>query len=143
MSWHLQTLAKYGDVEEAGGGRGRSRPWQAVSLTYNFESKMNDPEDADAGEALEMSLHDRNNQRLREWWSRLRSYPVKWRRAAFSTFAFTYLTAEEMERLNTDINELLLHYKDRNHLKDRRPAGARPVQVLAYGYPLPASRSGN
>ena len=25
MSWHLQTLAKYGFVEEAGGGRGRSR----------------------------------------------------------------------------------------------------------------------
>ncbi len=33
MSWHLQTLAKYGFVEEAGGGRGRSRPWRVVSLT--------------------------------------------------------------------------------------------------------------
>ena len=26
MSWHLQTLAKYGFVEETGDGRGRSRP---------------------------------------------------------------------------------------------------------------------
>jgi hypothetical protein len=25
MSWHLQTLAKYGYVEEAGGGKGYSR----------------------------------------------------------------------------------------------------------------------
>src|SRR6201985_3941873 len=28
MSWHLQTLAKYGFVEETGEGRGRSRPWR-------------------------------------------------------------------------------------------------------------------
>lgn len=37
MSWHLQTLAKYGFVEEAGGGRGRSRPWRAVSLTLSVK----------------------------------------------------------------------------------------------------------
>ena len=28
MSWHLQTLAKYGYVEEADGGVGRRRPWR-------------------------------------------------------------------------------------------------------------------
>src|ERR1700734_766096 len=38
MSWHLQTLAKYGFVEETGEGRGRSRPWRAVSLTVNIKS---------------------------------------------------------------------------------------------------------
>src|SRR4030088_3589210 len=27
-SFHLRTLAKYGYVEEAGGGRGRQRPWR-------------------------------------------------------------------------------------------------------------------
>ena len=31
MSWHLQTLAKYGFVEETGKGRGRSRPWRLAS----------------------------------------------------------------------------------------------------------------
>src|SRR2546423_11325721 len=29
-SWHLRQLAKYGFVEEAGGGTGRQRPWQIV-----------------------------------------------------------------------------------------------------------------
>ena len=38
MSWHLQTLAKYGFIEEAGGGRGRSRPWRIVDVTFSFES---------------------------------------------------------------------------------------------------------
>ena len=28
MSWHLQTLAKYGFIVEAEGGKGRSRPWK-------------------------------------------------------------------------------------------------------------------
>ena len=31
-SFHLRTLAKYGFVEEAGGGTGRQRPWRVVSL---------------------------------------------------------------------------------------------------------------
>src|ERR1700761_2204857 len=44
MSWHLQTLAKYGFVEETGEGRGRSRPWRVVSVTRSFETGMNDPE---------------------------------------------------------------------------------------------------
>ena len=30
-SWHLRQLAKYGFVEETGGGTGRNRPWRAVS----------------------------------------------------------------------------------------------------------------
>ena len=28
-AFHLRTLAKYGFIEEAGGGRGRERPWKA------------------------------------------------------------------------------------------------------------------
>jgi predicted transcriptional regulator len=42
MSWHLQTLAKYGFVEEAGGGRGRSRPWRRVAETLDFENSTGD-----------------------------------------------------------------------------------------------------
>jgi predicted transcriptional regulator len=32
-AFHLRTLAKYGYVEEAGGGRGRERPWRPSSAT--------------------------------------------------------------------------------------------------------------
>src|ERR1700727_2212659 len=44
MSWHLQTLAKYGFVEETGDGRGRSRPWRVTSPTRSWETGMTDPE---------------------------------------------------------------------------------------------------
>src|ERR1700761_5397400 len=37
MSWHLQTLAKYGFVEETGEGKGRSRPWRVISHTHHFD----------------------------------------------------------------------------------------------------------
>ncbi len=31
-SFHLRQLAKYGFVEEAGGGKGRARPWRLTSI---------------------------------------------------------------------------------------------------------------
>ena len=33
-SFHLRQLAKYGFVEEAGGGKGRSRPWRPALSLY-------------------------------------------------------------------------------------------------------------
>src|SRR3984885_9676918 len=35
-SFHLRQLAKYGFVEEAGGGAGRSRPWRAAAVGMAF-----------------------------------------------------------------------------------------------------------
>jgi predicted ArsR family transcriptional regulator len=143
MSWHLQTLAKYGYIEEAGGGRGRSRPWRIVNVSYNFESATSDPEHAAAAEALEATLHQNIDENLRAWWSRRRSYSEEWRRAAFSTFTATYLTVEEMTELSEAIDELLKRYAGRSADKSRRPRGSEPVQVMALGHPLPPMPSGH
>jgi DNA-binding transcriptional ArsR family regulator len=143
MSWHLQTLAKYGFVEEAGGGRGRSRPWRVVSLTYNFETALTEPEHAAAGEMLEATFQERNLSRLREWWRERRSYPAKWRQAAFSADAVTYLTVEELQQLGDEINVILGRYRPRTRDKERRPPDALPVHLVAYGHPLPPTPSGN
>jgi DNA-binding transcriptional ArsR family regulator len=143
MSWHLQTLAKYGFVEDAGDGRGRSRPWRLVALTHNFETGMADPARAAAGEALESSFQERNIRRLREWWSQRRSYPAKWRKAAFVTDALTYLTAEEMTQIGEDIRTILLQYRDRSRDKSARPPDALPVHLVAFGHPVPPTPTGN
>ncbi|AOR29820.1 hypothetical protein BFF78_00820 [Streptomyces fodineus] len=37
-AFHLCTLAKYGFVEEAGGGTGRSRPWRRAHIGFSFEA---------------------------------------------------------------------------------------------------------
>jgi DNA-binding transcriptional ArsR family regulator len=136
MSWHLQTLAKYGFVEEAEGGRGRSRPWRAVPGVRSFETAQGDADTAAAGDALESTFQERNMQRLREWWARRRSYPVRWRRAAFAMDAFTYMTAAEMEQLSKDIHELVQRYRHRIEDESARPKGALPVHLLSYGHPV-------
>jgi DNA-binding transcriptional ArsR family regulator len=139
MSWHLQTLAKYGFVEEAGGGRGRARPWRAISRITSFETSLEDPDTAAASDALEASYQERNIRSLREWWTHRRSYPAKWRKAAFSSNSFTYLTSAELTHLSEEINALILRYRDRVRDEESRPKGALPVRIVAYGHPVPGN----
>jgi DNA-binding transcriptional ArsR family regulator len=137
MSWHLQTLAKYGYVEEAGGGKGRSRPWRIASVSNRFRTASEDPEFDAAGEALESTFADRAYARLREWWGRRASYPFAWRDAAFTSDSLGYLTAEEMAEVGEEIAALFGRYRDRVLNKELRPAGAQPTQLVAFGHPIP------
>jgi DNA-binding transcriptional ArsR family regulator len=142
MSWHLQTLAKYGFVEETGEGRGRSRPWRATRPSESFDTGVSDPDVASAGEALERTVVERSNERLREWWSESRGYPVKWRRAAFMADSIAYLTADELAAITAEVHGIYSRYLDRVD-KENRPEGALPVHLFALGHPLPPTRSGN
>jgi predicted ArsR family transcriptional regulator len=142
MSWHLQTLAKYGFVEETGAGRGRSRPWRLTSPSRSFETAMTDPDAAAAGEALERTFLERTYEQMREWWSRRLTYPVKWRRAAFITDTVRYLTAEELASMMEEIVAIHDRYAERES-QEERPAGALPVRLYAHGHPLPPAPSGN
>jgi DNA-binding transcriptional ArsR family regulator len=142
MSWHLQTLAKYGFVEETGEGRGRSRPWRLASESHAFDTGMADPGVAAASEALERTLVERSYDQLREWWSRRLSYPTEWRSAAFMSNSVTYLTAAELAEITDEINAIYTRYWDRS-AKEKRPADALPVHLSAHGHPLPPSPSGN
>src|SRR5262245_16825908 len=42
-AFHLRTLAKYGFVQEAGGGRGRERPWRRAHAALHITSEQDDP----------------------------------------------------------------------------------------------------
>jgi DNA-binding transcriptional ArsR family regulator len=143
MSWHLQTLAKYGYVEEAGGGKGRRRPWRIASVSNRFRAASEDPEFDTAGEALESTFADRAYSRLRDWWARRASYPFIWRDAAFGSDSLAYLTAEEMAEVGEEIVALFGRYRDRVLNKQLRPAGAEPVHLVGFGHPLPPTPTGN
>jgi predicted ArsR family transcriptional regulator len=142
MSWHLQTLAKYGFVEETGEGRGRSRPWRTTNAARRFDTAMPDAETAAAGEALERTFLERTFNQMTQWWSRRLTYPLKWRRAAFMSENITYLTAEELAEITEEIVALYDRYMDRED-KKKRPAGALPVHLYAHGHPLPPTAAGN
>jgi len=143
MSWHLQTLAKYGYVEDAGGGKGRSRPWRLVSVSQRFKAMPEDPQADAAGDALVSTFADDAFSRLRTWVTRRASYSHQWRDAAFAANAITYLTADEMSALRDEIVELLGRYQDRIVDKQLRPKDAEPVKLVAFGHPIPPTPTGN
>ena len=143
MSWHLQTLAKYGYVEEAEGGVGRRRPWRRVSIGTIYDETPDDPELSIAAATLSQLGHERSLDRLRLWFGQRTSYPQAWQHAWFSINNLSYLLPEELEKLAVDIDALLTPYRDRTAHPDRRPAGSKPVGVVAYGHPLQPTPSGN
>src|SRR5262249_42524644 len=54
-AFHLRTLAKYGFVQEAGGGRGRERPWKSADRHIAISTKQDDPRAATAAGALSLA----------------------------------------------------------------------------------------
>ena len=142
MSWHLQTLAKYGFVEETGDGRGRSRPWRATSRSRQFIADEQEPEAELAGEALARTFLERSFDQAREWMSRRPAYPAEWRNADFMTDTVRYLTAEELRAVMEEIVAIQDRYADRDE-KAERPEGALPVHLYAHGHPLPPTPAGN
>lgn len=118
-------MAKYGFVTEAGGGRGRARPWRLVSVGTRFTVDSTASHDVEvAAGALSELYHERQFQRLREWEVQRSSYPREWRRASFSSAARTYMTASELKQLEEEITSLLTQYRDRLVQPSRRPRGS-------------------
>src|SRR5580692_2386054 len=73
-SFHLRQLAKYGFVEEAGGGTGRSRPWRLTSSGMSF-SPSGDTEAEIASDAVVRMFRERQLERYQTWRSTKASYP--------------------------------------------------------------------
>ncbi len=74
-SFHLRQLAKYGFVEEAGGGKGRSRPWRLTSIGMQFATAHDDPETEMAAGALVRMLRERQFARYRTWLETNQNFP--------------------------------------------------------------------
>jgi DNA-binding transcriptional ArsR family regulator len=135
MSWHLQTLAKYGFIEEAGGGRGRSRPWRIASVTNRFTNVKGDPSSTAAVQALAMTALERSSQLMREWWSQHEAFEPIWSNAAFMTDSINYLTPEELAAFAEQVDELWAKFNYRTD-RDKRPEDAMPVHFNAHAHPM-------
>jgi hypothetical protein len=137
-AFHLRTLAKYGFVEEAGGGRGRERPWKASqkSLRIRLNSSELDSEQAQvAAGALEQVWHDRWFARIRDVFVNRRWSP-EWEDAAGSSQTLAFLTPEELRTVRDEINAIFGRvWDERRRDPAQRPAGALPVEIVAFAYP--------
>lgn len=136
-SFHLRQLARYGLVEEAGGGKGRARPWRVTSIGYSLGSIHDDPEAEIASNALLRLWRERTLGRYQTWLETKATYPRRWREAASDDEYLLYLTAGELDQLHKELTDLLLpRFRDRITDSSRRPPGAVPVELLMFSFPI-------
>ena len=135
-SFHLRQLAKYGFVEEAGGGKGRARPWKMTSIGMNIRG-IGDPETEIAAATLGRLVTDRQIARYQAWTRSMASYPREWRQAAGTSEWVLFLTPDELKQLNDELAEVLVsRFRERFTDPSKRPPGALPVEYLLFSYPI-------
>ena len=135
-AFHLRTLAKYGFLEEAGGGRGRERPWRMRYRRFELVPPGQDPETKLAAEAVATIWVDRWLARARERLMRTLGHPAEWQEAAIASQTDTYLTAQEAKEMYEALDRLIEPYRDRRDDASLRPAGSLRYELLLFGYPL-------
>jgi len=134
-SFHLRQLAKYGLVEEAGGGRGRERPWRATAMFTDVPTVTDSPE-LDAASGLFRSIvAERYYEQMMGWLEARADEPAEWQRAALFGDVFVYLTADELTELGERVDRLLDRYIDRTTRPELRPPGARMVTYIHVAAP--------
>lgn len=137
MSWHLNTLAKHGFVEEEQ-VPGRRRPWRLTSTGHRWDDDEPDP----AADALTDVVAERAIARLRQWLGTRHDAELVWQRAApFFTWTL-WVTPEELEGIGAELMAVFERYGDRLTDPSARPAGSAPVDGLVALHPAPPLGAG-
>jgi len=134
-SFHLRQLAKYGLVEEAAGGRGRERPWQATAMFTSWSGAGGSPDLAIADQMLTAVVAERYAEQLQAWLAAKPGEPVEWQEAAGLGEALLYVTPDELTRIGEELDDLLRPYLDRIGDRSTRPDGARLVSFIRMALP--------
>ena len=134
-TFHLGQLAKYGLVEEAGGGRGRERPWRATASFTSWPNVLTEQEAAAAGQLLEAIVVEQHFEAVMGWVERKDEEPREWQEAAQLDDAALYLTSGELAEMGRAISSLFEPYLARAEHAELRPEGARPVTILNLAFP--------
>lgn len=141
-SYHLRMLAKYGLVEQSGGGRGREKPWRATARATHWEAAYDDPDATEAVGDLTMAQVEAYVRKLGAALAVRHRLPRAWQAAEHSGDWSLYLTPDELTGLTEEMTRLLSRYDDRLADPARRPEGARLVSVLRLAFVDPQDAAG-
>jgi predicted transcriptional regulator len=141
-SFHLRQLAKYGLVEEAGGGTGREKPWQATTMFTTWDAIAETPEAAAATSLLKTVMAESYFERLMRWLEASPNEPPEWQDAALLGDQILYVTADELAELGRKVREVVDVYFERLVKPELRPPGARLVSYLHLAFPNDLNREG-
>ena len=136
MSFHLRQLAKYGLVEEAGGGKGRERPWRATAMFTNLPDVAENPDVAVAADLLTSLIAERYFEDLMRWLEARQAEPEEWQRVAQFGDTFLYVTPDELAALGEQTQQMMDQFIDRQAHPELRPPDARLVSYLHLAFPL-------
>jgi predicted transcriptional regulator len=141
-AFHLRTLAKYGFVQEAGGGRGRERPWRRSYESMSWDASPGDDASASqAAAALNQVWLDRSLARARLGLSSTYRWPKGLEDVLGGSTSMLYLTPEETSEVFNELRETFDRLLGRRRFKERRdpklrPPGAVPIDFILFGYPV-------
>ncbi len=130
-SFHLRTLAKYGFIEEAEGGKGRNRPWRMSSGYMRMEAENLTGDAKRAALAMGDGLRETLFRRIRRWTHHSSELPKPWRSVGFEMEFDTTMTAAELKQVSEEIGEVLRRFQTNR----TRPKSARRVIVAVQGFP--------
>jgi Helix-turn-helix domain len=139
-SFHLRQLAKYGLVEEAGGGTGREKPWRATATSTGWDPVARTPEAAAAAGLLKAVLAEGYFEQLMRWLEASPDEPPEWQDAALLGDQILYVTADELAELGRKVRDVVEVYFERQVRPELRPPGARLVSYLHLAFPSDLSR---
>jgi hypothetical protein len=134
-SFHLRQLAKYGLVEEAGGGTGRQKPWRATSMFTAWDVIARTPEASAATGLLRAAVAEGYFEQLMRWLEASPNEPPEWQDAAQLGDQILYVTADELAELGRKAREAADVYFERLVKPELRPPGARLVSYLHLAFP--------
>ena len=141
-AFHLRTLAKYGFVEEAGGGKGRERPWRQAYRRMSWQASQGDEQFRLAGQALNQMWLDRVLSRARRSLAATASWPAGFEDGLGGSTSMLYVTPDEARELYGELMKTVERTIRQEHRfterRDpaRRPPGALPVEFVLLGYPV-------
>jgi len=136
-SFHFRQLQKYGFCEEAGGGKGREKPWRATASFTTWSSTPADPERADAEYHLNVVVVQRYFDLIARWLANRGDESPDWQRAlGFGDLALP-LTADELNGLRDEVQALIRPYVARITGEAEAPEDARRVNLLYFAFPEP------
>jgi len=135
-SFHLRQLAKYGLAEEAPGGRGREKPWQATSMLTHVPPIQATPEAAEAAKQLRITFTRSYFDNVIRWLQRADDDSKRWREAAMFGERILYATPAELKALDDAIDKLIEPYSRRLDHPDERPSNSREVSYIGIAFPM-------
>ena len=138
-SYHLRKLEAVGLVTDTGDGEGKRRLWQAATDFHTWDAS-DFAGDEDSETALNWLVRDYSRhfaEKFDQWLDVEPTWPVAWRDAAGMSDNFVIATAEQVEALRAEIDELLVKYR---RVGQGNPE-ARRLAVYSAIYPLDLDRT--